>query len=121
MKIDKEIIKRIKVNPAACVFYRGYDKRVMDLILENGGVLNPEQITKYNVKASDFFLPDSNARKAIVRYVKSINLSISEQEVMDIFAYLFSCNEDIMLTANLNLFKEEYFKLLKLYLYIIFY
>ncbi len=111
--IEKEIAKKIKENPTACVYYRGFDQKVMDLMIENGGVLNSEQLNKYGIKANDFLLPDSNSRKAIVKYIQCTNLNISEQEIIEIFTYLFSCNEDIMLTANLNLFKEEYIKLFK--------
>ena len=109
-KIDKIAMKKIKELPDNCKYYNGNNMDIYKLIIECGQHLNSNQI-KSVLFNKEMFEDNSVFVKELVSIIQSVNSSLSEAEIVDIFKYLITNNNEILRTTNFEIFKPEYLNL----------
>ncbi len=106
--IENIIIAKIKEDPLNGKFYAGKDRKIFDLIIERKGILTGRQLNKYDCTINELLDKKSMGRKGILDYLQQENPNLKEEEIIELFKYLLTSNDEIIRTINFKIFNEKY-------------
>ena len=108
--IDEIVINRVKENPKNIEYYYGRNPEIYAIAIERGAKLNLKQLKAIQYDANSFTV-DNIIVKELFKNIISLNNKLNNNQLLELFKYLITNNDEIINTTDFRIFDEKYFNL----------